>query len=67
MLASTLRRRAAHYRELANGATPWHVAQQLEALAEECERDACSLLANDPSGGEAWRPPRAPQPLGERI
>ncbi len=44
-----LRRRAAHYRQLARGPVPWAVAEQLDALADECEGEARQRLA------ECWQ------------
>jgi hypothetical protein len=39
-----LRKRAEHYRQLADGPMPWAVALQLDALAEECDREAMTRL-----------------------
>ncbi|HUC67384.1 MAG TPA: hypothetical protein VMA53_18220 [Stellaceae bacterium] len=39
-----LRKRAEHYRQLADGPMPWAVARQLDALAEECDREAMTRL-----------------------
>jgi hypothetical protein len=45
----TLFARAEHYRSLAGGPVPWSVVQQLEKLAEECEREASTLAT------QRWR------------
>jgi hypothetical protein len=42
---SELRGRAEHYRQLACGPTAWPLAQQLDTLADECDREASRLLA----------------------
>lgn len=44
-----LKRRAEHYRQLARGSIPWPVAEQLDALADECDREAWDRQA------ERWR------------
>ena len=46
--AGRLRRRAEHYRRLAQGAVDWPVAQEIETLAEECDEAAARLLAEAP-------------------
>jgi hypothetical protein len=43
--ASALRRRAEHYRTLAQGPVPWTVVGHLESLAEECAAVASRLAA----------------------
>jgi hypothetical protein len=50
-----LRKRAEHYRQLADGPMPWAVALQLGALAEECDREAMTRVG-EPAFPEAAAP-----------
>lgn len=40
-----LRDQAAHYRKLAKGAVPWHVAERLDRWADECDKTATRLVS----------------------
>ena len=54
--ADELRDKARHYRGLAKGSLPLGVAAQLDAIADECEREAARLEGAQPS------PDREPEP-----
>lgn len=48
LMIEELLKTAERYRRAARGSLPWSVAENLERWADDCEREAAALLADQP-------------------